>query len=667
MLKHITYTLLIGIVFFGCSPKEEISPSHNVKDYKNVLNLHFTPENSKSDTPTGFYDQGSWFGFSFADTNDANYKGSFCGPFLLNKNIWIGKSGIQFKLMPESGNALKFANHRATSLPGKLIQEFSNNDLHIRLELIFKSSKTAIVKASINNQSSDLFSGRIQWTGNLFNEFKPSKRDGEIILSNPKDENKIIIQAVSKNTFHQKTTDSSYTHESEIINIKAETNLTEYLYLSYTFNDDELDPTTKDISYSSSDNEFQKSKLRWNQYLTDALNPPTHSTQDSLYNRMAVKSVITLVNNWRSAFGGLKHDGLIPSYSVWYFRGFWAWDSWKHAVAVNLFNSELAKDQIRTMFDWQDEYGMIADCVFPDSTENNYRNTKPPLSAWAVFSIYEKTNDLEFLEEIYPKIMKYHYWWYIHRDHDHDGLCEYGSTDGTRIAAAWESGMDNAVRFDSAIMLENDHNSWSLNQESIDLNAFLYAEKLYLAKMSTALNKPEISKKLTLEAEELKQNINNLFWDQQSGFFYDIKIDSHEKIKITGPEAFVTIWTGLANKDQVNAMLQTITKSNKFNTYMPFPTLIADHPEFAPEKGYWRGPVWIDQAYFALSNLNKYYQKNDETQILKQKLFDNAKGLSNSTEPIYENYNPLTGEGLNAPNFSWSAAHFLLLYQNYNQ
>ena len=35
-------------------------------------------------------------------------------------------------------------------------------------------------------------------------------------------------------------------------------------------------------------------------------------------------------------------------------------------------------------------------------------------------------------------------------------MCEYGSTDGTLEAAAWESGMDNAIRFDDAMMLKND-------------------------------------------------------------------------------------------------------------------------------------------------------------------------------------------------------------------
>ena len=61
-------------------------------------------------------------------------------------------------------------------------------------------------------------------------------------------------------------------------------------------------------------------------------------------------------------------------------------------------------------------------------------------------------------------------------DHDRDGLCEYGSTDGTLIAAAWESGMDNAIRFDSTKMLKNNDYAWSMDQESVDLNAYLYAE-----------------------------------------------------------------------------------------------------------------------------------------------------------------------------------------------
>lgn len=59
--------------------------------------------------------------------------------------------------------------------------------------------------------------------------------------------------------------------------------------------------------------------------------------------------------------------------------------------------------------------------------------------------------------------------------------------DGTLEASAWESGMDNAIRFDHSSMLKND-NSLSLNQESVDLNAYLAHEYLLLKELSIIAN-----------------------------------------------------------------------------------------------------------------------------------------------------------------------------------
>ena len=95
---------------------------------------------------------------------------------------------------------------------------------------------------------------------------------------------------------------------------------------------------------------------------------------------------------------------------------------------------------------------------------------------------------------------------------------------------------------------------------------------------------------------------------------------------------------------------------NIFYTKIPFPTLDASHPEFNPEKGYWRGPVWMDQAYFALMGMKKYGYEN-EVLKLTSKLFNEIQYPA-----LYENYHPITGEGLNSPHFSWTAAHLYLMY-----
>lgn len=100
----------------------------------------------------------------------------------------------------------------------------------------------------------------------------------------------------------------------------------------------------------------------------------------------------------------------------------------------------------------------------------------------------------------------------------------------------------------------------------------------------------------------------------------------------------------------------------RFNTPMPFPTVSRENPRYSPEK-YWRGPVWLDQAYFAVEGLHRYGYE-DEAATMARKLIEAAEGLTEDS-PIRENYSPETGAGLNASNFSWSAAFFYLLCVNY--
>ncbi len=324
-------------------------------------------------------------------------------------------------------------------------------------------------------------------------------------------------------------------------------------------------------------------------------------------------AIITLLNNRQGPKGGLKHEGVYPSYKD--FTGFWAWDSWKHAYALAGIAPELAKNNIRAMFDYQDSCGMIADCIFIDTLENNYRDTKPPLAAWAVDEIFRQTSDTSFVREMFTKLMKYHLWWYSHRDHDRNGLCEYGSVDGTLQAARWESGWDNAVRFDSARMLQNSSHAWSMDQESADLNAYLFVEKQCLARLALVLGETSLAETLDDQALQLGNKIRSMMWDERSGFFYDIRIDTKKPVLVAEPNGWIPLWAGIATKDQ---------------------------------------------AYFGIKGLLRYGYKDDAA-MLMNKLLRNSEGMLDPARPLRENYHPLTGKGLNAENFSWTAAHLLMM------
>ena len=117
----------------------------------------------------------------------------------------------------------------------------------------------------------------------------------------------------------------------------------------------------------------------------------------------------------------------------------------------------------------------------------------------------------------------------------------------------------------------------------------------------------------------------------------------------------------MSPQDKADRVVKNIMDENKFNLKVPFPTASKDNPRFDAGK-YWRGPVWLDQALYGVEALENYgYDK--EAKEMTYKLFDNTSGLLTSN-PINENYNPLTGEALHAKNFSWSAAAYYLLYKN---
>jgi len=266
-----------------------------------------------------------------------------------------------------------------------------------------------------------------------------------------------------------------------------------------------------------------------------------------------------------------------------------------------------------------------------------------------------------------------------------------------QIAASWESGRDEAAVFgfidndqlETFISQGGNRSDWdvafaqnrsengillgySLMQESVDQASYMYSEKIYLAEMSDLLGKQEEAKDFRAKADILFDYINTCMFDTVTGFFYDIRIEDKmlsngcagkpivERGK--GPEGWSPLFNGAATQENAEAVVRVMKNTEEFNTYIPLGTAALSNPAFGPDI-YWRGRVWIDQFYFGLKGMEKYGFKEDALDMARI-FFDNADGLVQD-DPIRENYNPLTGEQQGAPNFSWSAAHLYMLYNDF--
>jgi len=667
---YLSYNLLLALLL-GCQDydyKEVIHNSNSLSISKNILDYKISPKDALDKSGLMFSDQGAWFAFSLPDAT-SNIAG-FTGPFLMTEQngIWASKSLVRLNLKGEHNSKVIDWNKdlkSQNSYPSHLVQVFENDSLRITQELFFMSGHTALQQTQVQNLSNEGITIHPSVSGELFDiGLHLSEKHKTIVLTSEKTSASGYVSFFEDGVSIM-TTDNYYNAHFETVFLKPEEKhliktAQTIIFPEYSWQEEIAQIKAKDfysnLTYRISEKNLETSQLFVNK---------RDGFSEEKYSEVLAKSHLTLQNNWRIPAGEIKNAGFFPSYHYKWFNGFWAWDSWKHAVGVSKYNVELAKEQIRLMFKFQNEDGFIADCVFRDTLveKHNYRNTKPPLAAWAVVEIYTKYDDREFASEMFRGLEKYHNWWYAKRDHDQDGLCEYGSTDGTLIAAKWESGMDNAVRFDNSKILKNSEDAYSLDQESVDLNAFLYADKLHLATLADALGWHQEATAYRTSAEKLRIKIQTQFYDKNDGWFYDTNLDGTEFIKGMGSEGWTVLWAKAATEDQAESVMTIMMDENKFFTKVPFQTLDASHEKFNPLKGYWRGPNWLDQAYFGIQGIRNYGFEASANLATVQ-LIEGAEGILEQGTSIRENYHPITGEGLNAQNFSWSAAHLIMLLTN---
>ena len=660
MAKTLGVVLASGLGF--CLSTAEAAPpaaTGTAPNFADVLDMHGMPHSAADRGFNIFFDAGAWQGYSLPPVGDRAT--GFVGPFVasLHGGMWTGERFAQLALTMPAGHAvipLRVASGHAE--PGYLQRKFAAPGLTVAQTLFFANSRTALVRIELTSNTTRELTLAVDGTGMPGQASSFEDVRDAVVQGFPQSASRVVTRLYAANGAAYTISASGAGYRIALrhpLHLQANHTATVYVEQTLAYDARTAAPATIDFANAWTDN-----RARWNGYLQVAARAHRPGLPDAAARNVAVKAIETLLGNWRAARGDLHYAGVVPAYSNPDFNEcIWAWDSWKQAAGLSLFAPQLAEDNLLEMFDYQAADGMIPDLVCLHAKDNNWRNTKPPLATWAALRIYRVNGDKAFLRALYPALVRYHDWWFANRDHLHDGLAEYGSTDGTLKAAKWESGMDDDARFDHATMLQNGKHAWSMDQESVDLNAYLYRDAADLATVAGILGDGAQQATWRQRAATLKAKLGRRFFDPTRGYFFDVRIPDGTFVTTYGPAGWIPLWAGAATPEQAKAVARVLADPRKFDTFMPFPTLAADDPRFAPVKGYWRGPVWLDQAYFAVRGLERY-GLTAQADRMALRLFTHAQGLTGDG-PIRETYDPLTGHGQNSRNFSWSAASCLML------
>jgi len=783
-LPSLALVISAALMIPGCISHPGNESPLRAEAYKNVINRSGAPhymldyDFDEHQRFNPFFDLGAWHGHLLP--NGPEGMGGFPGPALLTEE-YINFMANNFDRLSlyKNGEKVRFSM-TAYSIPGALIQRLTAPGITVKLTLRFATARTSLLETQITSDTPL----ELVWDGELLEKYyakqqKPQSpptieqafpdytrqllptRDGlRVTFGKVRAASQLMTSGESEYQIHKSLPQQTTVNGHRFIakaTISGST--TFYTTYSHLLTAAEVQQEQSKIASILADPQryMSASAQRWENYLDQGLSNP-HATQAQ--ERVAVKAIETLNANWRGAAGAMKFDSVTPSVTGRWFSGnqTWPWDTWKQAYAMAHFNPNVAKDNIRAVFAFQIQpddplrpwdAGFIPDLIAynpspergGDGSNWNERNTKPSLAAWAVMEVYNTTGDKQWLAEMYPKLVAYHDWWLRNRDHNGNGVPEYGATrdkahntpDGqmlftvkrgqhqqklaglnnynrvvrsgrfdsieipAQVAASWESGRDDAaafgfidpdqlarylaqggkrqdwqVKFAENRAADGTLLGYSLLQESVDQASYMYSDNRYLAEMADILGHNAEAATFRSKADKLANYINNCMFDSTSGFFYDIRIEDKplpngcagypivERGK--GPEGWSPLFNGAASQQHADAVVKVMKDPREFNTYVPLGTAALTNPAFGADI-YWRGRVWVDQLYFGLKGMESYGYRADAV-AMAQAFFNHADGLM-TDGPIRENYNPLTGMQQGAPNFSWSAAHLYMLYNDF--
>ena len=136
------------------------------------------------------------------------------------------------------------------------------------------------------------------------------------------------------------------------------------------------------------------------------------------------------------------------------FTGIWNWDSAFHAVGVSRWDTALAREALLGFMQFQKENGLFPDVIFEKGTLVD-QFSKPPVLGWACEIVYKRDINIEFLQKVYPMLVKNEVYWVENRMRD--GLLHYDSEDkGSKdyeLHVRYESGWDNSVRWTKTLLI----------------------------------------------------------------------------------------------------------------------------------------------------------------------------------------------------------------------
>jgi glycogen debranching enzyme len=186
-----------------------------------------------------------------------------------------------------------------------------------------------------------------------------------------------------------------------------------------------------------------------------------------------------------------------------------------------------------------------------------------------------------------------------------------------------------------------------LTVEDLNFNAILIRANTHLQEIAKTLRQdlPEsLVERMSLAEQALEE-----LWDPYSEQYYSRDHKTHKLLKEPSIATLLPLYAGSISQERAAKLVTKLENEHIFGTAFPVPSVPQDSSWFNPER-YWQGPSWVNINWLIIDGL-KRYGFDDHAAALRDSTLEMV-----NRSGFFEYFNPLTGAGLGAVNFSWTAA-----------
>jgi glycogen debranching enzyme len=215
-----------------------------------------------------------------------------------------------------------------------------------------------------------------------------------------------------------------------------------------------------------------------------------------------------------------------------------------------------------------------------------------PLYLITLHATWRATGDRALLERHLETAEGCLSWIDEYGDSDGDGFQEYQTRSPVGYEnMGWKDSGDSVVYPDGSLVRGP--------KALCELQGYVHAAWVRMAEVFDALGKPDRARVLRAKAAALFDHFNEVFWDEELGFYAYALDGEKKKVLTVASNAGHSLWSGIVSPERAERVVKRLMAPDMW-TGWGIRTLSANHPAFNPYN-YQTGSVWPhDNAIIAL-------------------------------------------------------------------